>query len=160
MPPSTFESLLLSTIDLSKTLECNSLFVFTQPNFVAWFREVFVTAGPFQHTLKKRWKEFLRLDWETLGGDTCDTDSELHDHIVYVLQNVQKFETTSNYQIRQWASAAREILSNKTTVKAFTAIIKHDEQMKSFVSSGLSLMTSECIRSNCIFMPYDAIKKI
>lgn len=160
----SFDRLVKESLDLGETIHgdgtYNVFIIFTYPNFVAWFRDVYYSTGPLKYIIKNQWKKCLMYDWHANVKTMIASETALEEEVSYVLSHISSFEHTMNLRIQRWAIASKELLVDTRVFKIFAYLIDQNEQLKAFVKSSLSYMTSECIQHKHIFAPYDVHKAL
>ena len=160
----SFDRLLKESLDLGEKLHGNGTYnvfiILTYPNFVAWFRDVYYSTGPFKYVIKNQWKSCLFYDWHANVKTMLASETTLEEEIVYVFSHISSFEHTMNLRIQRWAIACKELLTDLNVFKIFAYLVDRNEELKAFVKSSLSYMTSECIQHKHRFAPYDVHKAL
>lgn len=148
----SFEVFLKKSLNLLQQHPGTSVEVFRMPHMVAWMREVYVSLGPLKRIAKGVWEQCIKEDFVR---PPKPQDKEFLESVRYTMGKIKAFENSSDLTIRRWAQAALELDTHPVIIEKFVEVAERREDIKTYVSMGIQMMTSECISHGHIFQPYD-----
>lgn len=128
--------------------------IFTLPSFLTWSREMYVQLGPLKRPFKTRMRSFVDECNENRLTTDFPRDEALETLIKHVIAKVRVHSSSSDVEIRRWATTCQELFDHPQAVECLLHILfRADKSLQDFVSMSLNGMMSECISRNHPVMP-------